>query len=208
MQALRAQMNPHFIFNSLTSIESFIMTNERRLASDYLGKFARLIRMILNSSRNELVLLSKDMEALRLYVDLEQLRFDNKFSYRTEIDPLLLDGDYHVPPLLIQPYVENAIIHGIRYSDRKDLFVCVKVYVEDDHIHFTIRDNGIGRRRAGELNRLNRPNNKSIGLSITEDRIHIFSQQQRSSGSVRITDLPEIEGQAAGTQVDVIIKAV
>lgn len=208
MQALRAQMNPHFIFNSLTSIENFIMMNERRLASDYLSKFARLIRMILNSSRNELVPLSKDMEALRLYVDLEQLRFAGKFSYRTEIDPLLLDGDYRVPPLLIQPFVENAIIHGIRYSDRKDLFVCVKVFAEDDHIHFTIRDNGIGRRRAGELNRLNRPNHKSIGLSITEDRVHIFSQQQRSAGSVRITDLPDSEGQAAGTQVDVVIKAV
>jgi ligand-binding sensor domain-containing protein len=208
MQALRAQMNPHFIFNSLTSIENFIMMNERRLASDYLGKFARLIRMILDSSRSELVPLSKDLEALQLYVDLEQLRFDSKFSYRTEIDPVLQEGDYRVPPLLIQPYVENAIIHGIGNSDRKGLVVCVKVFAEEDHIHFMIRDNGIGRRRSAELNRLNRPYHKSIGLGITEDRIHIFSRQQGSDGSVRITDLVNSEGQAAGTQIDVIIKAV
>jgi ligand-binding sensor domain-containing protein len=208
MQALRAQMNPHFIFNSLTSIENFIMMNERRLASDYLSKFARLIRMILDSSRSELVPLSKDLEALQLYVDLEQLRFDSKFSYRTEIDPVLQEGDYRVPPLLIQPYVENAIIHGIGNSDRKGLVVCVKVFAEEDHIHFMIRDNGIGRRRSAELNRLNRPYHRSIGLGITEDRIHIFSRQQGSDGSVRITDLVNSEGQAAGTQIDVIIKAV
>jgi ligand-binding sensor domain-containing protein len=208
MQALRAQMNPHFIFNSLTSIENFIMSNERRLASDYLSKFARLIRMILDSSRNELVPLSKDMEALQLYVDLEQLRFDNKFCYRTEIDPILLDGDFRVPSLLIQPYVENAIVHGIRYSERKDLVVCVRVFAEEDHVHLVIRDNGIGRRRAAEINRLNRPYHTSIGLGITEDRINIFSRQQGSAGSVRITDLVDNEGQAAGTQVEVVIRAV
>jgi ligand-binding sensor domain-containing protein len=208
MQALRAQMNPHFIFNSLTSIENFIMANERRLASDYLGKFARLIRMILNSSRNELVPLSKDLEALQLYVDLERLRFDSKFCYRTEIDPVLQEGDYRVPPLLIQPFVENAIIHGIGNSDRKDLVVCVKVFAKEDHIHFLIRDNGIGRLRSAELNRLNRPNHASIGLAITEDRIAIFSQQQGSAGRVRITDLRDSKGQPAGTQVEVIIKAV
>jgi hypothetical protein len=208
MQALRAQMNPHFIFNSLTSIENFIMANERRLASDYLSKFARLIRMILNSSRNELVPLGKDMEALQLYVDLEQLRFARKFNYRTEIDPRLMEGDYYVPSLLVQPYVENAIVHGMGCSDRRDLLVCVKVFAEGDHLHFVIRDNGIGRARAAEINRLNRPDHRSIGLAITEDRIHIFSHQQRSTGSIRITDLVDSDGLAAGTQVDVVIKAV
>ena len=167
--------------------------------------------MILNSSRNELVPLSKDMEALRLYVDLEQLRFAGKFSYRTEIDPLLLDGDYRVPPLLIQPYVENAIIHGIRYSERKDLFVCVKVFAEDDHIHFTIRDNGIGRRRAGELNRLNLPEQQEYRV-VDNRRPDTYLQFTRRAAvclrSVKITDLPDSEGQAAGTQVDVVIKAV
>ena len=208
LRALRAQMNPHFIFNSLNSIENFMMKNEKWLASDYLNKFARLFRMILHSSRNELVPFAKDMEALQLYVDLELLRFDHKFEYRTRIDPLLKKGDYRVPSLLIQPYVENAIVHGVGLSSRKDLYVQVTAFLLGDAIHYIISDNGIGRRKAGEVNQLNRPNHRSVGLSITEDRIHIFSRQQHSEGSVLITDLAEEDGEPSGTKVEVIIKAV
>ena len=121
MQALQAQMNPHFFFNSLNSIENFIMQNEKKLASDYLNKFARFIRSILDSSYNELIEVDKDIESLQLYIDLEQLRHNNKFSYCCEVDPALLSGEYHVPSLLVQPFLENAIIHGIGPSDRKDL---------------------------------------------------------------------------------------
>lgn len=208
MQALRAQMNPHFIFNSLNSIENFIMKNEKWLASDYLNKFARLIRMILNSSRNELVPFSKDIEALQLYVDLELLRFNRKFCYRTEMDPALLQGDYRVPSLLIQPYVENAIIHGVGLSNKPDLFVTVGAFLHGECIHYIIEDNGIGRAQAGAHKQRNRPHHKSVGLTITEDRIHIFSHQQGSEGSVTISDLLDAEGGAAGTRVEVIIKAV
>jgi ligand-binding sensor domain-containing protein len=208
LQALRAQMNPHFVFNSLNSIENFIMKNEKWLASDYLNKFARLFRMILHSSRNELVPFIKDMEALQLYVDLEQLRFNNKFRYNTRIDPMLTDGDYRVPSLLIQPYVENAIIHGIGLSKKKDLCVQVSAFLKGEYIHYIIRDNGIGRRMADEVNQMNRPNHHSIGLAITKDRINIFSHQQNSAGSVTITDLMEDNGSPAGTKVEVIIKAV
>ncbi|HVS94893.1 MAG TPA: histidine kinase [Puia sp.] len=208
LRALRAQMNPHFIFNSLNSIENFMMKNEKWLASDYLNKFARLFRMILHSSRNELVPFEKDMEALKLYVELELLRFDNKFEYRTRIDPVLITGDYRVPCLLIQPYVENAIVHGIGLSSKKDLFVQVTAFLLGDSIHYVIRDNGIGRQKAAEVNQLNRPNHRSVGLSITEDRIHIFSHQQRSEGSVTITDLLGEDGESSGTKVEVIIKAV
>jgi ligand-binding sensor domain-containing protein len=208
LRALRAQMNPHFIFNSLNSIENFIMKNERWLASDYLNKFARLFRMILHSSRNELVPFEKDVEALQLYVDLELLRFNNKFEYRTKIDPLLLEGEYRVPSLLIQPYIENAIVHGIGLSKKRGLYVQLTAFLEGDCIHYIIRDNGIGRRQAEEVNQVNRPNHRSVGLSITADRINIFSHQQHSEGSVTITDLWEDDGSAAGTKVEVIIKAV
>ncbi|HEV9035913.1 MAG TPA: histidine kinase [Puia sp.] len=208
LRALRAQMNPHFIFNSLNSIENFMMKNEKWLASDYLNKFARLFRMILHSSRNELVPFAKDMEALQLYVDLESLRFNNKFDYRTKIDPLLVDGEYRVPSLLIQPYVENAIVHGIGLSKKRGLYVQLTAFLQGDCIHYIIRDNGIGRRQAEEVNQVNRPNHRSVGLSITADRINIFSHQQRSEGSVTITDLWEEDGTAAGTKVEVIIKAV
>ena len=208
MQALRAQMNPHFLFNSLNSIENFIMKNEKWLASDYLNKFARLIRMILSSSRNELVPFTKDLEALQLYVDLELLRYNRKFCYKTEIDPALSQGDYRVPSLLIQPYVENAILHGVALSDKPDLFVRVTAFLRGECIHYLIEDNGIGRAEAQAHKEKNRPNHKSIGLTITEDRIHIFSHQQGSEGSVTFTDLTDSEDRAAGTRVEVVIKAV
>jgi LytS/YehU family sensor histidine kinase len=208
LQALRAQMNPHFVFNSLNSIENFIIKNERWLASDYLNKFARLFRMILHSSRNELVPFPKDMEALQLYVDLERLRFNNRFVYQTDIDPELTDGEYSVPSLLIQPYVENAIIHGLGLSTREDGFVRVAATLHGDYIFYRITDNGVGRARAREIRLLNNPNHRSVGLSITENRIHIFSHQQHSDGRVTITDLTHEDGTAAGTEVEVMIKAV
>jgi len=145
MTALRAQMSPHFIFNSLNSIENFMMQNEKILAIDYLNKFARLIRTILENSRQSVVPIAKDMEAMQLYIDLEKLRFEHKFEYQADIDHLLLTGDYRIPPLLIQPFVENAIIHGIAPSERRDLFLRISVKLLKDHIRYIIEDNGIGR---------------------------------------------------------------
>jgi ligand-binding sensor domain-containing protein/anti-sigma regulatory factor (Ser/Thr protein kinase) len=208
LQALRAQMNPHFVFNSLNSIENFIMKNEKWLASDYLNKFARLFRMILQSSRNELVPFTKDMDALQLYVDLERLRFNNRFAYETEIDPQLTEGEYRVPSLLIQPYVENAIIHRLGLSSREDKIVRVAATLHGEYICYRITDNGVGRVRAREVRRVNNPNHNSVGLAITENRINIFSHQQNSAGRVSITDLSNKDGTAAGTLVEVIIKAI
>jgi LytS/YehU family sensor histidine kinase len=204
MEALRAQMNPHFIFNSLNSIENFILQNEKRLASDYLNKFARLIRMILDSSRNELVSFAKDMEALQLYIDLEQLRFNNKFVYSTNIDPALLSGAYQVPSLLIQPYVENAIVHGLSHSEDKNLTLTVTATLENDNIKYEITDNGIGRKQAAMYNKQNKMQHESVGLKITEDRINIFNNNKNS---VMITDLIESEIHS-GTRVSITIKAM
>jgi len=208
MMALRSQMNPHFIFNSLNSIENFMMQNEKRLASSYLNKFARLIRMILDSSRNELVPLAKDIEALRLYVDLEQLRFNNKFCFRLHVDPLLLNSDYKVPALLIQPYVENAIVHGLAHSERDDLSLTVSAILEGEYIHYSIEDNGIGRQLSSHYNQQNRPHHKSVGLTITEERINIFNRKQHAKGRVIITDLFDKSNESSGTKVDILIKAV
>jgi sensor histidine kinase YesM len=208
MMALRSQMNPHFIFNSLNSIENFMMQNEKRLASSYLNKFARLIRMILDSSRNELVPLAKDMDALRLYVDLEQLRFNHKFCFRLHVDPLLLNSDYKVPALLIQPYVENAIVHGLAHSEKNDLILSVSAIQEEDYIHYSIEDNGIGRQLSSRYNKQNKPHHKSVGLTITEERINIFNRKQNANGSVTITDLFDKNDESLGTKVDILIKAV
>lgn len=207
MQALRAQMNPHFIFNSLNSIENFIMQNEKRLASDYLNKFARLIRMILDSSRNELVPLAKDMEALQLYIDLEQLRFNHKFSYRSFIDPVLLHGDYRVPSLLVQPYVENAIVHGLSHSEEKNLELSISVEAVNDSIRYIIQDNGIGREKAKAYNLQNKPYHKSVGLVITEERIRQLNRQSGGNSSVLFTDRYDGDHKPSGTKVEITIKA-
>jgi tetratricopeptide (TPR) repeat protein/anti-sigma regulatory factor (Ser/Thr protein kinase) len=206
-KVLRLQMNPHFVFNSLNSIENFIMQNEKRLASDYLNKFARLVRMILDSSRDEAVPVSKDMEALQLYIDLEQLRFNNKFSYKTYIDPALTTGDYKVPSLLIQPYVENAIVHGLAHSEDENLNLTVTATLEDEKIKYVVQDNGIGREKAREYNRKNKPYHKSIGLQITEARINIFNKQEEKGGSVLFTDLFDENRRPGGTKVEITIKA-
>jgi ligand-binding sensor domain-containing protein len=206
MTALRAQMNPHFIFNSLNSIENFIMQNEKRLASDYLNKFARLIRMILENSRKQLVPLAKDMEAMQLYVDLEQLRYNNKFCYLTDIDDLLLSGDYRVAPLLIQPFVENAIIHGLAPSDRKDLYLRISVRLYNDYIHYTIEDNGIGRLKSMAYAEQNKTRHKSLGLEITRERINIINRQQGSDSMLEIVDLQDQSQHSCGTRIILTIK--
>ena len=208
IQSLRAQMNPHFIFNSLNSIENFMMQNEKRKASDYLHKFALLIRTILDSSRNEITSVSLDMEALKLYIDLEQMRFNNKFCYKENVDPKLISGDYNVPSLLIQPYVENAIVHGIAHSDKKDLTLTVSATLENDYIKYVIEDNGIGRIQAEDYNKINKLHHKSVGLKITEDRIHLFNQDENANGHIRITDLYTSDNIPNGTRVEVKIKVI
>jgi hypothetical protein len=208
MQALQAQMNPHFFFNSLNSIENFIMQNEKKLASDYLNKFARFIRSILDSSNNDLIEINKDIESLQLYIDLEQLRFNNKFTYHCSMDPQLLHGEFHVPALLVQPFLENAINHGIGPSERKDLKICLKVRLVNNMIHYVIEDNGIGRDQSGIYNRLNKPYHKSVGMKLTQDRINIFNQHSDTADSVKIIDLFDDENKPAGTRIEFALKAV
>ncbi len=208
MQALQAQMNPHFFFNSLNSIENFIMQNEKKLASDYLNKFARFIRGILDSSNNELIELNMDLQSLQLYIDLEQLRFNNKFKYFCKVDPVLIDGEYHVPALLVQPFLENAINHGIGPSERTDLKICVQVRLKNDMIHYIIEDNGIGREQSRIYNELNKPFHKSVGMKLTQDRINIFNRETGPSENVKIIDLYNEDHRPMGTRIEFAIKAI
>jgi len=208
MQSLRAQMNPHFIFNSLNSIENFIMQNDKMAASEYLNKFAKLIRIILDSSRTELIPFSKSLEGIRLYVELEQLRFDNKFTFKIDVDPQLLNGDYKVPSLLAQPYIENAILHGLAQSESESLCLNLTAKLENEYIIYTITDNGIGRELSQKYNINNRPGHKSIGLKLIEERINVFNQKQNSDGGVVITDLYDNNHEPCGTRIDIKIKAI
>lgn len=207
-QVLRLQMNPHFIFNSLNSIENFILQNDKRQASDYLNKFSRLVRSILDSSRNEVVPLAKDMEILKLYVELEKLRFNNKFTYHNYIDSQLLQGDYRVPSLLVQPYVENAIIHGIAHSNEEDLQLTISAFLEGDYIKYIVQDNGVGRKLAAKYNERNKLRHKSIGLDITAERIAHFNKREHVNGDVHITDLYNDNNEPGGTKVEIQLKAI
>lgn len=207
-QILRSQMNPHFIFNCLNSIENFIMQNDKRQASDYLNKFSQLIRSILDSSRNEVVPITKDMEALKLYVELEQLRFNNKFTFNLFLDPALAGGDYLVPSLLVQPFVENAIVHGMAHSEEQGLNLTVMASLEGDKIKYTIRDNGVGREKAKVYNMQNKPYHKSVGLKITEERISMYNDQSARKECINIVDIYDENSKPGGTKVEIILKAI
>lgn len=208
MQALRAQMNPHFIFNCLNSIENFIMKNDKIAASEYLNKFSELIRIMLDSSRVDLTSFIKNMEGIQLYVELEQLRFNCKFSFKSDIDPQLLNGDYQVPHLLIQPYVENAILHGLSQSEGENLKLYLSTSLKDDYIYYTIEDNGIGREKSAKYRNHNKPDHKSIGIELSEERINMFNQKHNGTGGIEIIDLYDDNGKPIGTRVNIKIKAV
>ena len=208
MQALRAQMNPHFLFNSLNSIENFIMKNEKRAASDYLNKFATLIRMILDSSRVELVPFSQDFDAIRLYVELEQLRFNHKFHFNTFVSKALLEDDYMVPPLLIQPFVENAIIHGLSHSEKDSLELKITVTMKNKYLIYEIEDNGIGRALSEKYNLDKVHTHESVGLKVTMERIAILNMNKKEKASLDIIDLYDTGGDPAGTSVRLKLKAV
>jgi hypothetical protein len=208
MQSIRAQMNPHFIFNCLNSIENFIMRNNKIEASEYLNKFSELIRIMLDSSRVDLAAFTKNMEGIRLYVELEQLRFNDKFSFITDIDPELLNGDYKVPHLMIQPYIENAILHGLSQSEGENLKLFLSAKLKGEYIHYIIEDNGIGRARSEKYKQHNKPEHKSIGIELSGERINMFNQQYNGEGGTEITDLYDENNNPAGTRVTIKVKAV
>ncbi|GHB76690.1 histidine kinase [Persicitalea jodogahamensis] len=203
MQALRAQMNPHFIFNSLNTIRYFVLNNENEKASDYLGKFARLLRMVLQNSRENTIPLSEELEALRLYLEIEARRFGESFKYRIIVaDDLDTDGII-VPPLLLQPFAENAIWHGLLHSDKPDKQLTVRISEEKDACIFTIEDNGVGRDRARDMKSRSATHKKSFGMQITNKRVELFNKNFSSQIKIEVRDLVDPGGEVAGTAVEI-----
>lgn len=199
MIALRAQMNPHFIFNCLNSIDNLIQNNEKQKATIYLARFAKLIRAILENSKSNAIPCWKDLETLKLYLELEGLRWDKKISYMLNISPDILQGDYRVPPMIIQPYVENAIHHGLLNKEKGTGHLIINVKAEKNYIIYTIEDDGIGRKKAIEYKLLNKPTHQSMGLDITKERVNLFNHD--NNGSVIIIDLYNERKEAVGTKV-------
>lgn len=205
MKALRAQMNPHFIFNSLNSINKYILKSDHITASRYLTRFAKLIRLILDNSDSKEVALSDELEALNLYIEMESMRFTNKFSYEIIVDDNVSADTLQVPPLIIQPYVENAIWHGLLHkaSDGK-LLVSVKK-TNENMLQCIIEDNGVGRTKAMELKSKSANSNKSLGMKLTEERLNMLNQNTSLNARIEIIDLYDANGQGAGTKVIVTI---
>ncbi|TNE49372.1 MAG: hypothetical protein EP344_18235 [Bacteroidetes bacterium] len=204
LEALRAQMNPHFIFNSLNSINRYIIKSDIKTSSLYLTRFARLIRLILDNSENKTVVLTNELEALQLYVQMEALRFDHKFTFSLEIDPAVDADNIEIPPLIIQPYVENAIWHGLMHKQSGG-HLSIKVTQERDMLTCEITDNGVGRAKAMEFKSKNAPTRKSVGMKLTEERLAISGADPMLTGTQKIIDLYDAQGEPCGTQVIITI---
>jgi len=188
---LRAQMNPHFIFNSLNSISDYIAKNNTKAADEYLIKFAKLMRLILENSEQKTVSLAEDLEALELYMQLEALRLKNKFTYSIQVDDALDKHTTLVPPLILQPFVENSIWHGIAGKNGEGN-IAITIKKDGDMINCMVEDNGIGRQGKNDASKLKDNSGKrSLGMKITKERIDIINKTKKTNAVVAVTDLEQ-----------------
>lgn len=203
MMALKSVMNPHFLFNVLNSIQFFVASNERGNALTYLSTFSKLIRMVLNHSVATTITLAEELEMLRNYVALEKMRFNDKFDFILEIDNNIIPDDTRIPALLIQPYIENAILHGF-YTVKKGGLITLRMKDMDEYLLVEIEDNGIGRKAAGVIRSKTPGGYKSVGTALTEERLRLINEQ--AGAAVEITDL-YMKEVACGTRVTIRIKS-
>ncbi|MEM8890227.1 MAG: histidine kinase [Bacteroidota bacterium] len=201
LKSLRSQMNPHFIFNSLNSINSFIAKQDERSANKYLSSFSRLMRTVLENSQQDFVPLSTEIEVLERYLSLEHFRFLDKFEYEFVVDDSVNKDQIDIPPMLIQPYVENAVWHGLRYKEEKG-FLKLKLSQSADHLLIEIEDNGIGRERSQALKTKHQKAQKSTGLKNTEERLKIINELYKKEVKVSIADL-DPSAEDVGTRVEI-----
>lgn len=200
MTALRAQMNPHFLFNSLNSINSYIIKNKVHEATAYLTKFSKLIRLILQNSQTHLISLDDEISALRLYVELEAFRFEGKFTYDISIDDELEIAHIEIPPMIIQPYVENAIWHGLMHKKTPGKLQ-MRFSRSGDLLEITIEDDGVGRAEASRLKSKSATKSKSLGMQITRDRLEVTKRLFGREMNVNIIDKKNDRDDSTGTRV-------
>ena len=206
--ALRSQMNPHFIFNALNTIQGFVYFNDKKSASGYLGKFSQLIRKILDSSNQQSITLAEEIEILRLYTEIEKARFGDSFNVTIKIDAALDQEDILIPPMFIQPYVENSIKHGVFHlQGEKVLLVTIAKAEDQDVIEVIIDDNGIGRQRSKEINK-SRIAHHSFATAANEKRIDLINQTADKQTKLQIIDKVHRDGSPAGTTVIINIPIV
>jgi ligand-binding sensor domain-containing protein len=201
LSALRAQINPHFIFNALNSLKWYIVKGEQERTVDYLDKFSLLMRKVLECSKREMITLTEELEIIALMLEIEQHRFKNKFEYQIEMEDGLDVHFLHIPPLLLQPYVENAIWHGLLHKTEGIGKLGIFLKTIPDGFQCIIEDNGIGREKAKELKSKHLKQTKSFGMQISEERIALLPKQHFQSAELQIEDLTNRDGSPAGTRV-------
>ncbi|MCF8366920.1 MAG: tetratricopeptide repeat protein [Bacteroidales bacterium] len=201
---LRAQMNPHFIFNSLIAIQGFIYERNPVEAGDFLAKFADLVRLTLENSRSEFVLLQKEIGMLRVYLELQQLRYNMKFDFNIHIDENIDPGNLKIPPMLAQPFIENAVEHGIRHKADKG-FIKVLFYRVNNNVQVVVEDDGVGRDAAMKIKKKDKPG--SLAISITRERLQVLSKKYKEKFDFQIHDLFDEKKQPCGTRVEFTMPA-
>ncbi|MGB5480907.1 MAG: histidine kinase [Eudoraea sp.] len=205
LKSLRSQMNPHFIFNALNSVNNYIAKNDERSANRYLSEFSTLMRAVLENSEEDFISLSRELELIELYVKLEHSRFPEKFDYTINLDEQIDTEAFQIPPMLLQPYIENAIWHGLRYKEEKGALSIELTKKETDIIEIRITDNGIGRKRSRELKTRNQKTQNSKGMGNIKKRIGILNTMYKDKVSVSVQDLNE---DATGTRVILTLRKV
>jgi tetratricopeptide (TPR) repeat protein len=203
MQALRLQMNPHFIFNCMHSINKYVMDNEKQLASEFLIRFSKLMRLILENSREKLIPIASDLLTLELYMQLEALRFKHKFNYSIAVDPAIDTEKTLIPPMLLQPFVENSIVHGIQ--NRAGGVVKINISKEGEMIRCTVEDNGIGRKQAALFKSTTETKKESLGVKITQERLQIISQLKKVKTAIFMEDLKGTDNSNNGLRVELLL---
>ncbi len=204
LKSLRSQMNPHFIFNALNSVNSFIASNDERTANRYLTDFSLLMRAVLENSEEDFIPLKKEIELLELYTKLEHFRFQDKFDYLIHIDENINISEFQIPPMLLQPYIENAVWHGLRYKKTKGRLDIEIKQKRDNEIAIIITDDGIGRKKSKALKTNHQQKQNSKGMGNIKKRVSILNAMYKDKVDVAIDDFHDQED--AGTKVVVTLK--
>lgn len=203
LKSLRVQMNPHFIFNSLNSVNNFISQSDERSANKYLANFSRLMRLVMENSNHEFVSLESELKILEIYLQLEHARFKDKFEYNFNIDKNIEIEKIEIPPMLIQPYIENAVWHGLRYKNEKG-FLKVTFQLVENQLLCQIEDDGIGRKKSQTIKTKNQKEHQSSGIKNIEERISILNKMHQTYLKITLEDLKPNE-EDTGTKVKIFI---
>jgi hypothetical protein len=197
---LRSQMNPHFLFNSLASIQNYIINEKTDEASLYLSRFSQLVRNVLDNSAEEFVSFENEVDAIQNYLELQKVRYTGKFDFRMMVDEKIDQENTLIPPMLAQPFIENAIEHGIKHLETKGN-IYIRFMLEDGLIRFEVEDNGVGREKAAEIEHRQKSLHRSMSTSITRERLLAINKKLRKKIRMQIIDLTDDSGTACGTKV-------